>query len=130
MQADLFDALRIMKVFHFLFSYFLSVYGLQSVVAISNVIHYTNEQSPFNINEHWEAPYFTKEETFRLFEDFQNYRGAVLENGIVDRIYDITSGNQEMVCCCGKIIHEVILCGKGSLSLDEWKSFEASQLVK
>lgn len=55
-----------------------------------NISRYSNQLSPFNAADHWEAPYFTKEQTLGLFEDLQRTCGLELENGIV-LISDICS---------------------------------------
>jgi hypothetical protein len=84
------------------------IYGLQSVVTIGpyNIICYTKKQlSPFNVSDHWDIPYFTKQQVEQLFRDFQESWSVVLENGIVDHIY-ITLGHPGMVCWCGKAIQE------------------------
>jgi hypothetical protein len=67
-------------------------------------------------------------DVFRLFEDFQRLSGMVLAPGIVDMIYNVTSGHQGMVCFCGKVIQEKLLLEKTFLSLKEWIDYEMFRL--
>jgi hypothetical protein len=128
-QASLYDALRSMKER----SLRPSVYGLQAVVAIGpfNILSYTKENlSPFNVADHWAIPYFTLEQVENLFCEFQQLADITLEDGIVPRIFSITSGHPGLVCFCGKQIHEFLIPGgERHLTLRQWKEYESAKLV-
>lgn len=83
------------------------------------------EVSPFNVSEHHTAPYFTEEEVIQLFKDYEQSHNLLLESGIAERVYNITSGHPAMVCYCGKQIQT-----REILSLEDWMAYETFHLYK
>jgi hypothetical protein len=94
-----------------------------------NISQYAKgELSPFNANNHWDIPYWTRAQVGALFREFEESCGVVLEEGVVDSIFAITLGHPGMVCFCGKMIQEQLLKESSSLSLKAWDTYEALDL--
>lgn len=126
-QEELYQALRSIKGER------VDSYGLQAVVAVGpySILRYSPEElSPFNVFDHWEAPYFTKAQVEQLFKEFQDSTGVVLEKGVVDDIYYRTQGHPGITCYCGKAILENLLQLRNvhELSLKDWRTYATFQL--
>lgn len=106
-------------------------YGLQALVAVGpyNISRHTKgELSPFNATNHWDIPYWTKDQVEALFREFEESYGVVLEAGIIDSLFAATRGHPGMVCFCGKMIQDKLLLNSAVLSLKEWKEYEVLEL--
>lgn len=109
-------------------------YGLQAfvIVGTNNIIQHTTAKrsAPFSMFEHLQAPNFSVEQVKGLFSEFTASCGVILEPGIVERIYYITSGHPGMVNVCGKMLQEEVLRNSNTLSLKDWKSYELLHLAR
>jgi hypothetical protein len=66
----------------------------------------------------------------KLFREFELLADITLEDGIVKRIFEITSGHPGLVCFCGKQIHEFLIPGaERHLTLRQWKEYESAKLA-
>jgi hypothetical protein len=66
----------------------------------------------------------------KLFREFEQLADITLEDGIVKRIFEITSGHPGLVCFCGKQIHEFLIPGaERHLTLRQWKEYESAKLA-
>lgn len=108
-----------------------NITGILSIVLIgpSKILLTGNfNSSSFNVNMSYEAPYFDLPQVENLFQDFCDTTKVRLEDGIVQDIFDRTSGHPGLVCFCGLQIQNTLLRMTTSLSLSVWKQFAIVQL--
>jgi hypothetical protein len=77
----------------------VSVLGITNWVG--NYIQDTLGASPLNISNKITAPYFTKEEVYELFGQYEKQENIKLEDGI-DHIFEQTEGAQGLTVLFGK----------------------------
>jgi hypothetical protein len=69
---------------------------------VGEYIEDTIQGSPFNISNKITAPYFTKEEVYELFGQYEKQENIKLEDGIMDHIFEQTEGAQGLTVLFGK----------------------------
>lgn len=73
-----------------------SLHCLQAVIGITNWVgRYLNStigHSPFNIRQHMEVPYFTKEKVLDLAQQWENQEDAKINSSITDSIFELSHG--------------------------------------
>jgi len=106
-------------------------YGLQSVIIMGpfSILKASNASlSPFNVSDAIESPYFTRDDTINIFDQYQTDAAVTLEPGIIDDIFNRTQGNPGLVCFCGKAIHEILMVQKSKMTTSTWLNYATSQL--
>ncbi len=68
------------------------------LVGVSNIVGVVSDNaSPFNIADNLPVPYFTAEEVTELLAQHTRETGQVFEAKVVDKIYEVTSGQPGLV---------------------------------
>jgi hypothetical protein len=100
---------------------------LYSVLGITNwigdYIEDTIQGSPFNISNKITAPYFTREEVYDLFGQYEKQEAITLEKGILDHIFEQTAGAQGLTVLFGKCFESRRQAYQHVPTLTEWKNF-------
>ncbi|KAM6499476.1 hypothetical protein JOM56_004984 [Amanita muscaria] len=88
--------------------------------------------SPFNIADIVQCPYFTIDETRKLFHEFAQDLGYSIDNDIIEDVWAKSNGHPGMVCLCGRTIfrnmHKLICCDSRTISHNLWQRFPAERL--
>lgn len=75
---------------------------------------------PFNIRNVVRIDFFTKEEAYELFDQFQMEFGIIVDSAVIDEIFDYTAGQPGLFCLCGRIIQEALT--SSSFSMSDWRA--------
>jgi AAA-like domain len=124
--GDLLHAIR--NVYHFREKYALKSVILVGVSNITGVVE--DNASPFNISDSLQIDFFTKEEVFELFEQYEAESGQVIETVVKQRIYEITAGQPGLVNGFGHQIMELfgdkpVVDYVDYLQIEEWYLYKA-----
>ncbi|CAI2173708.1 10196_t:CDS:2, partial [Funneliformis geosporum] len=87
-------------------------YVIKSVIGIGTFSILSLNQSdrslsPFNINDAFANPNFTKGQVKIIFKDFMNDRDLNIDDRIIDDIYASTNGHAGLVNLCGREVEEI-----------------------
>ncbi|KAF8347795.1 hypothetical protein F5887DRAFT_1072145 [Amanita rubescens] len=110
-------------------------HAVQCLIAAGTfgIVHLnTSRGPPFNVAEFVQSPYFTIDETRKLFREFAEDLGVSIDDAIVEDVWAKSNGHPGMVCLCGRIIDnnmQTLLCPQSwTISYYRWQRFPAEQL--
>lgn len=114
-------------------------YGVRSVIAAGTFsILYLNTTdpsvSPFNVADKIQNPNFSMEEVSEVFRQFAQESQIVIEDAVVEDIWEKSSGHPGMVCLCGRSIWDDIedltdTDGK-TVTYPKWQQYSVSSLTR
>ncbi|KAF9161413.1 hypothetical protein BGX21_011008 [Mortierella sp. AD011] len=87
-----------------------SLYAIDSIIICGTPglqhLATSRHAPPFNVDITVENPYFTQEQTQRLFNEYAADEEITIDDGIVRDIFWKSNGHPGMICLCGKAIHD------------------------
>ena len=134
---DEFDSLP-SKVIDYLVSLFRDIYlkresyllhGL-ALIGVRAVLGVDSERgSPFNIQRSLHVENFTHDEVVELYNQYIDESGQEIEEQVIDKVYEVTSGQPGLVCWFGELLTEKYNPGKDKIiDLDVWRRVYAAAM--
>jgi len=88
--------------------------------------------SPFNVTDVVQSPYFTVDETRKLFLEFAGDIGFSIDDAVIEDVWAKSNGHPGMVCLCGRTIYrnvqDLVDPQSRTISYYRWQRFPAEQL--
>ncbi|CAG8459020.1 4837_t:CDS:2 [Cetraspora pellucida] len=108
-------------------------YAIKSIFAIGpfSILHLNSNNftaSPFNVNEPFQNPNFTKDQVKFLYKEFADEHNLTIDQEVIEDIYTQTNGHAGLVCLCGRAIFRKLLSKGSHLSYDIWQHFTTLSL--
>ena len=95
----------------------LALIGVRAVLGVES-----ERGSPFNIQRSMHIDNFVKEEVISLFQQYQEESKQIVDNEVVDKIFEVTNGQPGLVCWFGELLTEKFNPGiDKSISMDTWE---------
>ncbi|KAM6503837.1 hypothetical protein JOM56_000780 [Amanita muscaria] len=130
-RDDCLRALRALKHSH-------KTHALQCLIAAGTfgIVHLnpspTSGISSFNVASVVQNPYFSIHETKKLFHDFAEDLGYLIDEDIIEDVWAKSNGHPGMVCLCGRTIYrnlQILLdVLAGTISHKLWQQFPIEDL--
>ncbi|RUS22702.1 hypothetical protein BC937DRAFT_87684 [Endogone sp. FLAS-F59071] len=85
------------------------LYAIRSIVTCGtfSIQHLNSVKAhiaPFNVAQSFGNPYFSAQQTQRLFDEFAQNEKTTIDHDVVDAIHLGTNGHPAMICLCGRAI--------------------------
>ncbi|KAF9433089.1 hypothetical protein BGZ76_009907 [Entomortierella beljakovae] len=105
------------------------VFGTFSLLGLNST---DQRVSSFNINETIKNPYFTREQTQDLFDNYATDEDITIEESIIQNIFSQSNGHPGMICLCGRAIAQnlqsIVDESTKTLRFQTWQKFSTDNL--
>ncbi len=102
----------------------LALIGVRAVLGVDS-----ERGSPFNIQRSLHVENFTYDEVVDLYNQYIEESGQEIEEQVIDKVYEVTSGQPGLVCWFGELLTEKYNPGKGKIiDLDVWRQVYSRSL--
>ena len=102
----------------------LALIGVRAVLGVDS-----ERGSPFNIQRSLHVENFTHDEVVDLYNQYIEESGQEIEEQVIDKVYEVTSGQPGLVCWFGELLTEKYNPGKDKIiDLDVWRRVYAAAM--